>query len=108
MKRLHVIALLSGLLVLPLAALASGDSITIQGEVLAWEPPHRLEFTWQLGRTPEQAQNNEVTFAATEAGTRVELTHSGWERLGAQAEEVRAGYDSGWEVVFVERFGGRP
>lgn len=34
MKRLHVIALLSALLVLPLAALASGDSVTIQGEVL--------------------------------------------------------------------------
>ncbi len=86
--------------------LADGTRLT-WGEVLAWEPPRRLAFTWQLSRTPEQAQNVEVTFAATETGTRVELTHSGWERLGAEAMEVRAGYDSGWEVVFVERYGGR-
>ena len=77
------------------------------GEVLTWDPPNRLAFTWQLNRTPEEAQIIEVTFAATESGTRVELTHSGWERLGAQAAEVRAGYASGWEFVFVERYGGR-
>ena len=86
--------------------LADGTRLT-WGEILAWEPPHRLEFTWQLNRKPEQAQNIEVTFAATEAGTRVELTHSGWEKLGEEAMEVRAGYDSGWEVVFVQRYGGR-
>ena len=77
------------------------------GEVLVWEPPHRLAFTWQLDRKPEQAQNVEVTFAVTETGTRVELTHSGWERLGAEAKELRAGYNSGWEFVFVERYGDR-
>ncbi len=77
------------------------------GDMLVWDPPNRLAFTWQLNRTPEEAQNIEVTFAAAESGTRVELTHSGWERLGDQAAEVRARYDSGWEFVFVERYGGR-
>ena len=48
-----------------------------------------------------------MTFVATEAGTRVELTHSGWEKLGPEAAKVRAGYDSGWELVFVESYGGR-
>jgi hypothetical protein len=31
--------------------------------------------------------------------TRVELEHRGWERLGAQGRESRAGYDSGWPGV---------
>ena len=34
MKRLYVIALMLGLFALPLAALAAGDQVTVQGEVL--------------------------------------------------------------------------
>ena len=86
--------------------LADGTHLS-WGEILVWEPPHRLVFTWQLNRKPEQAQNIEVTFSATETGTLVELTHSGWERLGAEAMEVRNGYDSGWDLVFVERYADR-
>ena len=29
------------------------------------------------------------------------LTHSGWERLGEDADKQRASYDQGWEGVFV-------
>ena len=83
---------------------ADGTRLT-WGVILGWEPPHRLALTWQPSRTPEQIV--EVTFVATENGTRVELTHSGWENLGAEAMEARAEYDSGWEFVFVERYGGR-
>jgi hypothetical protein len=35
----------------------------------------------------------------TENGTRVELEHRGWERLGAEAGEVREEYAQGWPVV---------
>ena len=40
----------------------------------------------------------EVRFIADGAGTRVELEHRGWERVGAEATEVREAYDSprGW------------
>ena len=33
------------------------------------------------------------------AGTRVTLTHRGWEQLGDRSEKMRAGYDSGWDFV---------
>ena len=79
----------------------------IWGKVLRWNPPHALEFTWHPGREPDSAQTVEVTFTATGEGTRVDLTHSGWELLGERALETRQTYDSGWEVVFVERYGAR-
>jgi hypothetical protein len=40
-----------------------------------------------------------VRFSAEGSGTRVELVHTGWERLGERAGEVRARYDTGWEPV---------
>lgn len=69
------------------------------GTVTAWEPPRRLAFTWHPGRTADAHQEVEVTFRPAGEGTRVELVHTGWERLGARAGEARAGYDAGWDVV---------
>ena len=69
-------------------------------DILAWEPPHRFVLAWKVN--PEvPATEVEVRFSAYEdgAGTRVELEHRGWERLGELGEEARAGYDTGWETV---------
>ena len=76
-----------------------GDEFTI-GEVLAWEPPHRVVFTWR-GRW---AMPTDVTvrFTSTEPlVTRVQLEHSGWERLGSEGLERRGEYASGWPAVLV-------
>ena len=73
------------------------------GEVLVWEPPHRLVHSWHLGRP--DATEVEVRFVPDEAGTRVELEHRGWEALGAEATKSRANYDSGWDYVLGERYG---
>lgn len=70
------------------------------GTVTDWSPPHRVAFTWHVGRPPEAHTDIAVSFAASEAGTRVTLTHSNWERLGEAAEETRKGYDTGWIGVF--------
>jgi len=80
---------------------------SVWGKVLRWNPPHVLEFTWHPGREPDSAQTVEVTFTATDEGTRVDLTHSGWESLGERALETRQNYDSGWDMVFVQRYGAR-
>ena len=69
------------------------------GEVLAWEPPRRFVTTWHPGRERETAQELEVVFTAEGGGTRVDLTHNGWELLGERAEEARQGYDKGWDYV---------
>jgi uncharacterized protein YndB with AHSA1/START domain len=71
----------------------------VWGTVTAWEPPHRIALTWHPGRGEETAQELEVRFTAAGGGTRVELVHSGWERLGERAGEVRARYETGWEPV---------
>ncbi len=76
------------------------------GKVTAWEPPSRVAFTWHPGRKPETAQDVEVTFAADKGGTLVTLTHTGWERYGKDAAETREEYDGGWDLVFVELYGG--
>jgi uncharacterized protein YndB with AHSA1/START domain len=73
------------------------------GEILAWESPQRLAFTWHPGRDAETGQEVEVRFMASGDGTRLELEHRGWERLVASAEEVPEHYVSGWEEV-LERF----
>jgi uncharacterized protein YndB with AHSA1/START domain len=72
------------------------------GEVLAWDPPRRLVHSWHLGRSV--ATEVELRFTPQGDGTLVELVHSGWERHGDYAAELRAQYDSGWDLVFGERY----
>jgi uncharacterized protein YndB with AHSA1/START domain len=69
------------------------------GQVLVWEPPHRLVVTFYPGRTPDYATELEVTFQAEGSGARVALVHRGWERLGAESQAERDGYDRGWDHV---------
>lgn len=67
------------------------------GTVQIWEPPRRLVTTWHPGRPGEPPTVVEVRFDATAEGTRVTLEHSGWE--AAAWRDVRASYESGWDVV---------
>ncbi len=69
------------------------------GTVESVEPGRRLRFTWHPGREPESAQWVDVEFVAAGAGTRVTLTHGGWEALGEIAPILRREYLSGWKHV---------
>jgi uncharacterized protein YndB with AHSA1/START domain len=69
------------------------------GTVIAWEPPHRLAYTWHPGRGEETSQKVEIRFTPEGNGTRLDLEHRGWER----APESRGGYDKGWDAV-LERY----
>jgi uncharacterized protein YndB with AHSA1/START domain len=82
---------------------ADGDEI-LWGEVTVWEPPHRLSYTWHPGRGAETAQEVEMRFVPEGRRTRVELEHRGWERLGDEAAEIIASYDTGWDLVLRERY----
>jgi uncharacterized protein YndB with AHSA1/START domain len=73
------------------------------GEILVWDPPHRLVHSWHLGR--DVATDVELRFIPQGDDTLVELVHSGWERHGEYAADLRASYDSGWDFVFGERYG---
>jgi len=77
---------------------------TAWGTVLAYEPPHRLAFSWIVELPAGLEQLVEIRFTAEEHGTRVELTHSGWEQLGDAAANLRERYDRGWGSVFARYF----
>jgi len=81
---------------------STDGSETMWGRVLAYEPPHRLAFSWLVGLSAEAEQRVEISFTAEGGGTRVELTHSGWEKLGEAAAALRDRYDSGWGTL-IER-----
>jgi uncharacterized protein YndB with AHSA1/START domain len=70
------------------------------GEVLAFEPPHRLVLAWHPSRDPDHPVTEiEVTFEPAGNGTRVVLEHRGWEAYGDRSAEVREQYETGWPVV---------
>jgi uncharacterized protein YndB with AHSA1/START domain len=73
----------------------------VWGSVLAWDPPTRVVHTWHPGRGEESAQEVQITFEPVGPGTRVELVHTGWERIGDRAAEVLSNYGSasGWDLV---------
>ena len=76
----------------------------IWGSVLVWQPPARVEFSFHPGRDEMEAQTVAVTFSLAPEGTRVVLTHSGWEKLSANAQQARDSYNQGWEGVFVTAY----
>ena len=69
------------------------------GQVVTWEPPRLVKFTWHPSRDSTTAQEVEIKFVAEEGGTRVELTSTGWERWGRGARLARRGYDKGWAYI---------
>ena len=74
------------------------------GRVLAWEPPERVVFNWQISpqRVPEpdpsRASEVEVRFAADGAQhTGVALEHRAFARHGEGADAYRSGMEGGWD-----------
>jgi uncharacterized protein YndB with AHSA1/START domain len=81
--------------------------------VLAYEPPNRVVFSWdispqwQLETDPDNTSEVEVTFVAeTPQRTRVELEHRHLDRHGPGWQAVRdgVGHDEGWPL-YLARYG---
>jgi hypothetical protein len=70
------------------------------GEVTVWEPPSRFGYLWHLRRDRADATDVEIRFIDQGQGTtRVEIVHSGWERLGAEGEGWRDRNHGGWATL---------
>jgi hypothetical protein len=70
------------------------------GEVTVWEPPVRLGYLWHLRRDRADATDVDIRFIEQDAGTtRVEIVHTGWERLGAGGHDWRDRNRGGWETL---------
>jgi len=74
----------------------------VNGHVLAWEPPARVVFSWEISAAwkPDSkvASEIEVNFIAEDANvTRVELEHRNFEALGEEGgKKMRGDVDGGW------------
>jgi uncharacterized protein YndB with AHSA1/START domain len=66
------------------------------GQVLAWEPPERLRYTWHIATERENATEVEITFEDDGGGTKVRVHHGGFGRLGAFGDEWRRANRLGW------------
>lgn len=70
------------------------------GEVTAWDPPHRLAYLWHLRRDRADATEVEIRFTANgDVGTRVQIEHRGWERLGTSGDVWRERNAAGWNSL---------
>lgn len=76
---------------------SDGEEFVV-GQVIVYEPPHRLVFIWQ-DPSWDHPTEVEVTFHAEGDRTRVELVHRGWERIGPRAKHGRDDFAQGWEPV---------
>ena len=69
------------------------------GEITGWDPPHRLAYCWHIRRDRADATDVEIRFVPGDGArdaTRMEITHTGWERLGLEADTWRDANRSGW------------
>ena len=56
------------------------------GRITAWEPPHRLEFTWRQASFPLDLHTEvEVRFEAVGDETRVSVEHRGFDQVPADS-----------------------
>ena len=70
------------------------------GEVTTWEPPSRLVYLWHLRRDRAEATEVEIRFRGVPAsGTRIDIEHRGWERLGADGQTQRDRNAGGWATL---------
>ena len=70
----------------------------VWGTVTECEPPGRTVLPG-IRTHIETAQKIKVRFTSDGGGTRLELTHTGWERLGKEARKARRAYPMGWTYV---------
>jgi uncharacterized protein YndB with AHSA1/START domain len=72
------------------------DHEAIWGTLTVWAPPHCVVFSWHPGEELDKATHVELRFTASGTRTRVELRHSGFERLGPLAAHTKRMYPIGW------------
>ena len=79
----------------------TGQGIELDwGEITIWDPPVRLGYLWHLRRDRSDATDVLITFVDMGNGsTRLDIVHSGWERLGAGREKWRDANKGGWDSL---------
>jgi len=70
------------------------------GPITVWQPEQELSFANNWHPPHAWPVPTQITFRLTPLydGTRVELFHHGFERLGAQAADEHEGYEGAWDL----------
>lgn len=74
---------------------ADGSEMTIDGEYLEVDPPRRLVYTWRPSWDDYAVTTVRYDLTATTTGTRLTVTHTGFEDRAMAA----AGTGEGWKRV---------
>ena len=70
------------------------------GEITLWEPTSRFGYLWHIRRDRVDATDVVVTFERlADELTRIDILHTGWERLGAEAQDWRDQNIGGWSTM---------
>jgi uncharacterized protein YndB with AHSA1/START domain len=70
------------------------------GQITLWSPPHRLGYVWHITRDRSDATDVALTFVDLGDGrTRLDIVHSGWERLGTEGQVWREANTNGWGAL---------
>ena len=89
-------------------------SVCRWARILAYEPPHRIVFSWdispqwQIEKDLDKTSEVEIRFIAEGPGkTRIELEHRNLDRHGDSWEQAREGVrkEAGWPL-YLHRFNG--
>jgi uncharacterized protein YndB with AHSA1/START domain len=74
------------------------------GTVTIWDPPNRLAFTWRPISEHDEGQTVDIEFRVDADGTKVTLTHHGWDISGVQDCAPHAEAAANWHVILGVRF----
>jgi uncharacterized protein YndB with AHSA1/START domain len=70
------------------------------GRVIEWQPPSRFAYTWHLRRDAADATDVQINFTSLDGSrTRVDILHTGWERLGEGGQDWRDRNHGGWDSL---------
>lgn len=84
-----------------------GREVVTSGRVTAFEEGRRLALTWADADWPAETEV-EIAIEPRGTGSRVRLTHGGWERLGEDGAALAAAHRDGWRhhLGNLKRFAG--
>jgi len=83
-----------------LSEVCSDGAVVTYGEVVAWEPPHRVVIKWFVRPDLGPPTEVEVRFTPSVVGCRLDLEHRGFEGYGDEVgRRQRDSYSGGWSGV---------
>ena len=84
--------------------LTHDDREEVWGTITALTSGRSLSYDWYVGRPREEATKVVIAFSDVPEGCRIDLTHTGFEVLGAEAQTMAKRYDTGWNMVLGQCF----